>query len=255
MFPWPAVIGAAASLGGSAMGLFGKGQGGQSTDWSYANWQAQRDDTYLQRRVADGAAAGLSPLASIGATGGGGGIPQPVQGGSMGPQMEWGETGSHIGNAIKEILESPEIQRQKAMRSRMDDIALRQAEADLDLTRARSRSIIEEARHPTRGFAQDPATSVSNPNRPDKVTQVHNPFVKLKVDKRYSDAQDAQNRYGEPGEWVQGIGNMWTDSLNARNPDRQRGYQKGWSDVWKKKFQPMLDWWQKYSSGAGSTLP
>lgn len=240
MFPWAAAIGAAASLGGSAMSAFGNKGSAPSTDWNYANWQAQRDDTYLQRRVADGAAAGLSPLASIGATGGGGSIPQPVQGGSMGSQMNWEETGSQIGNAIKEILNSPEIARQRAIKDRMDDISLRQAEADLDLTRARSRSIIDAASHPTRGLA---ASSDDLKIKGPEATALMIGGQKIPPS-RFSDAQDIQNRYGELVSNGYGIGLLGYDASKAYVDSLPRRWEET-----KQMGRNAYEWFQRNFKG------
>lgn len=249
MFPFMA----AATLASAGMGLAGNllGRGGSSgptTDWNYANWQASRDDNYLQRRVADGAKAGLSPLAAIGATGVGG-IPQPMTGGGSTPEMNWSETGSHIGNALQQLLESPEAARAAATKRRMDDLAERQAEADLELTRARSRSIIDEASHPIRGIGgrgngvvvADGDLSAGK----SQATPVQVLGKKILINRNSSDAQDWENRYGQVGEAVGGALNMATDAVKTLK-DYDRDLTKRSRAWFRGTAQSAYDWFKRH---------
>lgn len=245
MFPFAALGSLLGGVGSLASAFMGGRSGG--TDWGATQAQWNREDTALQRRVADGAAAGLNPLAAIGASSV---TSPPVTAASIEGPANMGETGHYIGNALKELAESPQVKRQEAMKERMDDISLRQAEADLELTRARSRSVIAAASHPTRGLdapvGVEPA-GVLNP----KVTEIRMGGVTQPTDKGWSDAQDVSNRYGDWVGGAYGTGLFSRDALGAAGADKtykdltrisDRAYDwfrrnfKGYDDVLLKRF-------------------
>lgn len=201
MFPLAALgtfLGGAGSL---ASAFMGNRSGG--TDWGATQAQWNREDTALQRRVADGLAAGLNPLAAIGASSV---TSPPVTAASIEGPANLGETGHYIGNAIKELAESPQVKRQEAMKERMDDISLRQAEADLELTRARSRSVIAAASHPTRGLdapaGVEPAGVLIGGQR-------------VSLPKGYSSAQEVNDKFGNLVSDPYGLGLFGWKALEA----------------------------------------
>lgn len=123
-----------ALLGPAVSGLFGAFGRHQDNN---------RQDSEIQRRVADGRRAGLSPLASIGASTAGT-IPSSV-----------GTTGQALGDAIGGYLDREHVEEKRKLENDLLRAQIKQsnAGAEADLINARSRSLLSAAAHPTRGVA------------------------------------------------------------------------------------------------------
>lgn len=106
----------------------------------FMNESYEREDTQLQRMVADAAAAGISPVAALGASG------AYSQTANYQPQT----TGSEIGEALSDVF---------GERSELENELLR---AQIDSTRAESAAMLVEARSRTIG-AQIQAGATATP--------------------------------------------------------------------------------------------
>jgi len=187
---------------------------------------AARDATKIQTLVNDARAAGIHPLAAMGVSYGGP-MAQAVQGSTpshssasgtvdrQAAQMGAPVAGDPIGDALGKFgLGLAEMQGM-----RLTEAQIRNVEASTAniLSEAQSRSMIMNARLNGQSL---------NSTRFTGETIRHDP--------RTDDAQKAANRYGEPGDWLFGMYNLFNDS-NALMPTHKShpGAQFGnWIRSW-----------------------
>lgn len=188
-------LSAIASIGGSIVsGLFGA---------SAAKKAQQREDTSIQRRVADAKAAGIHPLAALGA--------------SVNPVTAIPSTGSAIGEGIKEL--SSTVGEKAQLENDLLRSQIRQTDAATSVAAATSRSLIAQAEAKTRG-ALDEGPDLSDPLK----SQRERSTIALPGSgKRIwltpgADAQTAEDRYGNVIEEIWGIGNAAADAREWSKP-------------------------------------
>lgn len=92
-------------------------------------YQAGREDTAIQRTVADARAAGIHPLFALGGAIGG-------QSSQVQPQ-----TGSQVGEALRYIQRSSQARKGRGQSSLVDDSLIKQATANTRLSNARADSV------------------------------------------------------------------------------------------------------------------
>lgn len=234
MFDWGGFLGGLGGLFGGASGLFGGGGGSAKKANKLAKkalkWQKFWDTNRVRLTVADAKAAGIHPLAALGGSFGGSSVQSP----GLVPegQSSWGDNvgdvfGSlgQIAGAFSERGES-KLPDYKSYGAHRAEWARAQQDRDLDVAfkkasieEVRSRSMLNAARMASIGAAP-PTTVVNNP---DAAGRLITPFGTLKYS-RNSDAQDAENRYGELGSIVQGVTNFFSDLRHTNYPPPRRVY-------------------------------
>lgn len=199
----PALIAAAATIGG---GIYGQYQA------------RRREDTAIQRRVADARRAGVHPIAALGAGGLSGSGGSTVFGGGEGIAR----AGQAVGNALSKSLDT-DSQALKAL-------VLEKAGLENELLRTQiTRSKVEAASTPAPlgpmsqygipGQSQTvqlpfvPGTSIAHKvNSPGWTPNLH-VGVPYRTNPHFSDAQTIQDRYGELVESAYGAVTVPADFL------------------------------------------
>ena len=169
--------------------------------------QWQREDNALQRRVADARAAGISPLAAIGASGAGSTLGTPIAGrGGSAPSGSYG-AGSNIGEGVSSAIRALNPERREQIRLDMENQRLNndlvQAQIDninADTLVATSRSLPGAAAIAESGAIETGRATVTNP-------------YQMTEDGRLVDAETWQARYGEPGEWLSVVPVLISDAI------------------------------------------
>jgi len=198
-------LSAIASIGGSIVsGLFGQ---------SAAKKAQQREDTSIQRRVADAKAAGIHPLAALGA--------------SVNPVTAIPSTGSAVGEGIKELASSIPKESEN-LQNELLRAQIRNTDAQTSVAAATSRSLIAEAAAKTRGVL-DQGPDLSDPLKSQRErSRISTGHGNLQTSKS-ADAQTAEDRYGNAIEEIWGIKNLFEDYWNSPElPSR-----KGWNTIMK----------------------
>lgn len=154
-----------------------------------------RQDSEIQRRVEDGRKAGLSPLASIGASTAG---PTPTGG------IE--TAGSALADYITGRVNKDHEEEKRKLENDLLRAQIKQsnAGAEADLINARSRTLLAAAAHPTRGVA--PAADVSIGG------------FRLKPTPGFDDASAIQKRYDSLVSNLAGVGNLAADTYHTYMP-------------------------------------
>lgn len=177
-FVLPALIGAAGSLIGGFMN-----QGAQQRENRIAR---EREDSAIQRRVADAREAGINPLAALGVAGAGSAA-MPVS--DLGGSIE-----RAAGQVSASMLEEQTFALNAAQT--LSNIRLQDAQAKAVLMEAQSRTIADRLMSAGRGGAGAEVMMPSPFGLPPM--KVATPEM----------AQDAQTHFGEPGEWIYGPANF-----------------------------------------------
>lgn len=160
--------------------------------------QMEREDNRIQRLVVDARAAGIHPLAALGAGGGGSGsfaMPEAVYGGAP-------VTGSAVGDAIKAFGDTlPMVNEQGALQTELLRAQIRNVDAS-------TANLIAEARRTTMSSAVKAASNTSFAD------------VKLQEQPDTSTAQEVQDRYGDIIENIFGIAKLGRDVVASEFWDR-----------------------------------
>lgn len=180
----------------------------------------QREDTAIQRRVADAQAAGIHPLFALGASPGGGTAMTIMEG-----------DGGDPGGVAAGIAESISAMKERSRQGTLDEAAAEMQRAQIEVLKseafrnnATAQSMLARGAQaanasqdggtinfPTATVVGGPKGSVET--QPLKVTPVPPGAhfrsawgFNMKLDPRYAmnHAQLGQDRYGEPGEWAEG---------------------------------------------------
>lgn len=186
------IISAGASLIG---GLFNRKEkqkaNAQSERLMREAWS--RDDQFIQRRVADAKAAGIHPLAALGAQGSSSYV-TPVAT-TVGSSI--GDAGAAIGRAVD--------QRQNAgYAKQLQALTLRKMNAEISLLDAQSRTAIASAQRMHRGMEMLPHP------RP-RYAGMHVAGKKTDHHPGWSDAERMEERYGNLVENLYGMGVLGAD--------------------------------------------
>lgn len=188
-----------------------------STRWQFDQLMRAADASGIHRLAALGGASGYQPVPT-------GGSGAPVTAGSPSspvpatPDLQTALTGDIIGPAVAQLAEGYERQLQRERQNARDNEAKRIADAEIEnlraqteLTKARSRTILSQARK-----NDEPVVQYGTPRRseaPTKIgfipqakpaprTPVYVGGTKLAQDPTSSNVDAWSERYGEPGEWA-----------------------------------------------------
>ena len=199
-FPWSAVASVGSSLIG---GLFGQSAQNKSLDW-----QKKYARNRISYTVADAKKAGIHPLAALGSSAAGT-MGSPIPGGSpMGDAI--GDAGAAIGAHLskREARAAESEERAARLDVLRSEASRNRASAQAMLADATSRTAIMQARAkavdvPTTDVVGHPTVGVVATGKGQR----------LVADPDYSDAEVAQQRYGEVGEFAFGVRNLIADHI------------------------------------------
>lgn len=161
------------AIGGIAGSLLGNQQRNKELEAAQVAQREAwaRDDSAIQRRVADAKAAGIHPLAALGA---------PLSGSSFAAPVGSTDTGAAIGDAISEVGRGLEAARDRELAEMELRSRIKVNETSAMLNAARSRTAIAEAQKLSR--------------EPDPI-QIHSPLGKFTTGP-YTAQQDVEDEYG-----------------------------------------------------------
>lgn len=165
----------------------------------FMNESYEREDTQLQRMVEDARAAGISPVAALGASGAY----------SATANVKPETSGDLIGAGLADVFGERAELENDLLRAQIGE---RNASAAALAAEARSRSLMGAARAAAR---EEPGAYDPRANALFDPGGVREPEVGIELGGlpvvRWSDwtaAETAEEIFGEPGEWIQGVGNL-----------------------------------------------
>lgn len=244
------IMGGAGGLIGAVSSLFGKKK------QKMPGWQKKMAKAAfyepIRIRVADAKAAGIHPLAALGANvGGGGSFASPVQDTSYNWGDAIGDGLSSVGGALSSMgarrdqrrLERADADRQQQadfqnLMDRMNQESMAEKYYQLDAARAaadiaetRSRTLLTNARMAALGAAGSSNTLVG----PRKPSKLHTILGDITVDpdrpgNRMSSNQEWQDYLGDLGDWIGGANNLIQMGGDAV-ADRARKWIKPWQNL------------------------
>lgn len=187
------IFGAIGSLVG---GLFGN-KAADKRQNEMLRWQEQMDNTKIQRTQADAKAAGVHPLAAMGASLH---SPAPIV---VGGRPDYSSMGQNIGRALDTTMSGPQkaddytktVQALNVDRLKLENDVIRN-----QLVNSTVATIRQPSSAPTFNPSHDPASPVADlkAEKQDSYTLFGRTF---KQNPDFSAAERIQNVFGEPAEW------------------------------------------------------
>lgn len=211
-------------LGGGGGSLIGAGMS-MIQNRRFMNESYEREDNQMQRMVADAQAAGISPLAALGASGAYSGTATNVR-----PET----SGDLVGDALTQFGEES-----TGLQNDLTSAQIRRTDAETAdiISQARSRTIASTVNSAARNTPVDNTVKLS-PNALFLPGGTQEPGLDMgggpfgTVPAGLTAAETAEEMFGEPGEWIQGIYNItqtWLSQWDRglRNYLGDRGWNFG----------------------------
>lgn len=204
---WPALISAGSNLISGLLGSAATKDANAARAADAASERARQQafaESGIQMRVADAKKAGIHPLYALGANVS---MPSPVSVGvetDMGPAKAMANMGQDISRAVNATRSQPE--RDQAFVDTANDLTLKNAALRNELLSAQIAKL-RSSSNPPMPTSVDTTLKAKDPEDTTSL-MVSQPIV---ADRRVSDAQEFENRYGEVGENVAGPYVAWRD--------------------------------------------
>lgn len=218
------------ALGSLVGGLIGN-KAADKRQTEMLQWQEQMDRTKIQRLQADAKAAGVHPLAAMGASLT---SPAPVQ---VGGHTDFGAMGQNVGRALDATMSSDQKVSDYTRTVQSLTVDRMNLENDLirtQLVNAAGATVRQPSSPPTFNSreAQSPVAELK-PEKQDSYTLFGKTFSQ---DPNFSGAERIQNVFGEPAEWPYAVVKMLAElahhginpALSGKyNPPKYRSNRTG----------------------------
>lgn len=184
------------------------------------NIQLQKDFAQqgIRWKVEDAKAAGIHPLYAIGASGT---SFSPVSIGNL-PESDYATSFRNMGQDISRAVNATRTadEREDAFTKSAQALDLEGKKLDNDIKRASLASSVQRLKQ----TANPPLPDSLKMKEPEDVTQIYGGAGPWVHDKKISDAQEFENRYGEMSDWIMGPYVLWKDyvaNYGARGDERR----------------------------------
>ena len=196
-------------------------------------WQRELALSGIQMKAADARAAGISPLVALGAQTYN---PSPISVGDIGRSSPLGDAIASSGQDLSRAFQATRSSQDKvdAFTKTTQELTIQKMGLENELLASQVRKANGAGLLPPMPVAGKQPQLVDGQSATNLVTVDGHPVkdedieskaegypsirkqrilgIPLRANPYSSDAQDAENRYGEPGEWLQGIGNFGFDA-------------------------------------------